>query len=380
MLLRLAVVATHPIQYQAPLFRALAKEPDLAVKVFYGALPDEKSQGVGFGVPFRWDVPLLEGYDWTALSRRRSRVASLREGFTGFRPDAVLLLGWGTPLLLEALRVARSMRLTTLVRGDSNLFKRRPWPMRAAHRALFRLYDGFLVVGKANGQLYQASGVSPERLFPCPHFVDNERFRRQSGELRRDRAQLRRSFDIPDGAVCFLFAGKLQKKKRLPDLLEALARLERESHHLLVVGDGPLRRHAQRMAADRGLSVTFAGFLNQTKIARAYVAADCLVLPSDAGETWGLVVNEAMACGLPVIVSDHVGCGPDLVEQDVTGDVFPLGDVLALARALARMSDEQRRARLGDAARARIARYSVGAAVSGLVSATRRLLEISCVG
>jgi len=87
-----------------------------------------------------------------------------------------------------------------------------------------------------------------------------------------------------------------------------------------------------------------------------------------------------MACGLPVIVSDHVGCGPDLVEQDVTGDVFPLGDVLALARALARMSDEQRRARLGDAARARIARYSVGAAVSGLVSATRRLLEISCVG
>src|SRR5207248_1690512 len=115
--------------------------------------------------------------------------------------------------------------------------------------------------------------------------------------------------------------------------------------HVLVVGDGELMTEARALAARERLPLTFAGFLNQTEIVGAYVAADCLVLPSDTGETWGLVVNEAMACGIPAIVSDQVGCGPDLVSDSVTGAMFPMGDIDALARCLIDFSADPQRLR-----------------------------------
>ena len=125
------------------------------------------------------------------------------------------------------------------------------------------------------------------------------------------------------------------------------------------------------------LPVTFAGFLNQSEIPKAYVAADCLVLPSDSGETWGLVVNEAMACGIPAIVSDHVGCGPDLVIEGETGGVFPLGDIDALAHKIAHFaSDADRLKAMGKEAQRRVMTYySVDRAVEGTLAAIHAAVQ-----
>jgi glycosyltransferase involved in cell wall biosynthesis len=137
-----------------------------------------------------------------------------------------------------------------------------------------------------------------------------------------------------------------------------------------MVGDGPLRAACEEFVSSRKLTVHFAGFLNQSQIVDAYVAADCLVLPSDARETWGLVVNEAMVCSRPAVVSDAVGCAPDLVRPGRSGEVFPLGDTQTLSHILVALARDPARVRvLGEGARAGLRSCSLEAAVQGVVDA-----------
>src|SRR5262249_50272985 len=175
-----------------------------------------------------------------------------------------------------------------------------------------------------------------ERIFDAPYCVDNDRFGAEADTLTPRRAQLRHEWGVADDAVVVLFSGKLVEKKHPLDLVSALALGRRKDPrlHLLVAGDGVLRPACQEAARVAGLPATFLGFVNQRRIAEAYVAADCLALPSDWGETWGLVVNEAMACGRAAIVSDRVGCYPDLVVPGQTGAVFRFGDVEQFAEAI----------------------------------------------
>jgi glycosyltransferase involved in cell wall biosynthesis len=261
-----------------------------------------------------------------------------------------------------------------------------------------------------NREFYLEYGIPEKQIFSAPYFVENQRFIDQFRKDVRERAALRAGWGIDDGGawktgdgrpetddrrptaggraspVVFLFAGKLEPKKRIMDLLRAMELAVspspplpvspsslvpgRPSIHLLVVGAGELMEEARQFAESRRLPVTFAGFLNQTEITRAYAAADCLVLPSDYGETWGLVVNEAMACGRSAIVSDRVGCGPDLIEEGVTGSVFPCGDIEALASKLIDFAaDPERLVRMGERASERIEGYSVERAVEGAMQA-----------
>jgi glycosyltransferase involved in cell wall biosynthesis len=183
---------------------------------------------------------------------------------------------------------------------------------------------------------------------------------------------LRRRFGIPEDVTCFVFCAKFINKKHPQELLESFSGFVSAGGraHLLMVGDGELRPACAAFAAEHKLPVTFAGFLNQSQIADAYLAGDCLVLPSDAGETWGLVVNEAMACGRPAIVSSLVGCAGDLIEPGRTGDVFRFGDWDGLAKLLADYARDGERLRvMGAQARERIELYSPEAAARGIVSA-----------
>jgi glycosyltransferase involved in cell wall biosynthesis len=238
-----------------------------------------------------------------------------------------------------------------------------------------RGFTRFLAIGRANRRFYQRAGVAADRIFDTPYAVDNARFVAAAEQLRPQRNELRRSWSVPGDGFCLLFAGKFQVKKRPFDLLEALerARKSRADLRLLMVGAGELEGALRERARERRLPVTFTGFLNQTEIPRAYAAADALVLPSDAGETWGLVVNEAMASSLPAIVSDRVGCREDLIEDGVTGFSFPLGDARALAACLTTVAEDPiRAASMGEAAKARVlARYSIERAVEGTVAALR---------
>lgn len=384
--LRVALLTTHPIQYQVPWFQALARRPELDLTVFYALLPTPEQQGVGFDRSFTWDLPLLEGYRHELL-RNVARAPSL-DRFGGCdtpgighalddgRFEALIVNGWHVKSGLQALLACRLRGLPCVVRGDSNALKPRPLGVRLLHRLLLRQYAAFLVVGAANAEFYRRGGVPAERLFFAPHAVDNARFGAQADALRPEREALRSAWGIAQGAVTFLYCGKLVAKKRPLDLIEAFARARARvpagRMHLLIVGDGELRAAAQARAAALAPDVTFAGFLNQTEVARAYVAADALVLPSDYGETWGLVVNEAMACGLPALVSDRVGCHPDLVVPDRTGRVLPFGDVDVLAAALvALVAQPETAPAWGAAARAHVQRWSPANLVSGTLDALR---------
>jgi glycosyltransferase involved in cell wall biosynthesis len=380
---RVAVFATHPIQYQVPWFQALAVRPDLELKVFFGMVPDATQQGVGFGVPFRWDVPLLEGYPSEVLPNRAARPSlgtfdgcdtpQVAGPLRAFAPDVAVLTGWHSKMLLQAWWACVRSGVPRIVRGESNAMPRRAAWKRALHRVWLRSFDRFLAIGKSNREFYRRAGIPDGRIHACPYFVDNGRFAAASDALRDRRTDLRRRWSIPDEAACFLFSGKLVPKKHPLDLLHALRRAAAAGApaHALIVGDGELMADARAVVADGRLPVTFAGFLNQTEIASAYVAADCLVLPSDTGETWGLVVNEAMACGRPALVSDQVGCGPDLIDEGVTGATFPMGDVDALARRLVALAADPEGLRaMGTRARELVTRrYSVERAVEGTVEA-----------
>lgn len=380
--MKLAIFATHPIQYQVPWFRALAARPGVELKVYYALLPDARQQGVGFGVPFAWDIPMLEGYDYEVLPNRgrtpglrgfaANSTPDVRRVLAANRPDVAILTGWHARPLLQALLACVRLGIPRVMRGESNAIRPRPRWTRPLHRLLLGRMDAFLAIGRSNREFYLRSGVPADRIFACPYFVDNGRFRRQRMERAAERPALRERWGIPPGAACFLFAGKLEPKKRIMDLLRALEAVGARAPaiHLLVVGTGELLAEARSFAAERSLPVSFAGFLNQTGISDAYVAADCLVLPSDHGETWGLVVNEAMASGLPAIVSDRVGCGPDLVLEGETGSVFPFGDVYALAgRMSALAADPARLARMGERAAGHVEAYSLERAVDGTLRA-----------
>ena len=383
--MRLAVVATHPIQYHAPWFRALVAA-GVDLHVLFSVLPDAAQQAAGFGRAFEWDVPLLEGYEWSVLDQLRRSPAlgsffgvanvGVGKALARLRPDAVVLTGWNAFPLMQALGAAVRLGLPTVLRGEANALRPRPPWKTLGHRALLAAYDAFVAIGRSNRDFYQQRGVPPERIVDGGYFVDEDLFLGlRERELPR-RAELRRKWGIPDEAFCPLFVGKLQPKKRPLDFIVALGVVSRErpagSVHGLVVGSGELEEEARRAARAGDVPMTFAGFLNQTEIGRAYAAADALVLPSDWGETWGLVVNEAMTFGLPAVVSDRVGCSPDLVSEGETGHVVPFGQVAALAEKLTALArDERSRQTMGRLARERVRAYSPARGARATLAAAR---------
>jgi glycosyltransferase involved in cell wall biosynthesis len=364
----LAILTTHPIQYQVPLWQMLAKDGRVPFEVWFmthqgtRATLDEE-----FGRTFAWDIETLSGYPHRFLEMAEGASPAsfwkcrLRESLkhrlrqSGAR--ALWIQGWQVAAYWQAVQQAESAGVEIWLRGESNdLSPRSVWswkqPLKQLLlRQLFRRIDGFLYIGSANKRLYRNFGVPETRLYPAPYAVDNERFAKQAAALRPRRLEIRREWGIADDAFCVMFCGKFVAKKRPMDLVTA-ARLLRQSGgfpdiHLLFVGSGELEaelRGACNIAADREIIgctsvsgsrplASFTGFLNQSEISRAYAAADCLVLPSDYGETWGLVVNEALASGLQCVVSSACGCAEDLIVS-TNGRVYPLGDVDRLACAL----------------------------------------------
>jgi glycosyltransferase involved in cell wall biosynthesis len=377
----LAIVATHPIQYLVPWFQSLSKRNDLKLKVYYIFVPDDRQQGQGFNHAFHWDIPLLDDYSWWILKSTvknnsysffGTRIYQFEEQLEKDQIDSCLITGWQSLGLLQAVFSCRKLGIKTLVRGDSNSIRVRSFWNNLLHRILLKNFDAFLAVGMENKRFYLANGVDPDRIYWCPHFVDNSRFIRQAEAAKLKRRAIRRHWGILDHNVCFVFAGKLEPKKRLLDLIQALdiARKEKESIRLLVVGSGKQETQLRQLAISNSIPVTFTGFLNQTEISDAYVAADCLILPSDNGETWGLVVNEAMASGIPVLISDQVGCGSDLLISEKTGLTFNCGNIHDLSQKMIWMADNHNKlTSMGNFARDHIQKYTMKNATQGLLAA-----------
>jgi glycosyltransferase involved in cell wall biosynthesis len=387
MRLKLLVILTHPIQYYAPWFRHIAAQcAGLELMVFYATRPTAQQQGVGFGVPFTWDTPITDGYQYRVLSKvcKATNLSSSR--FWGVRaksigsaieesvPDIVLLPGWHSIIYLRALYACHRRGIPVLFRGDTHLgncpsgWKRPIWHART--HQLLRAFDGYLAVGTRVREYLRSFEIPESQIFDCFHCVDNDFFAETSApyQSRERRAELRRSFGIEAEDFVVLFVGKLEKEKRPGDLLDAVARMS-GGVSVLMVGRGELDRALRAQAGRLQVTLACVGFLNQSQLGQAYAAADCLVLPS-VRETWGLVVNEAMAAGLPCVVSDRVGCAPDLVKAGETGEIFRSGDVVDLVSALQRVRYRKEQGHDWSAAcRARVSQLSFENATQGLLAA-----------
>ena len=383
--MKLAFVTSHPIQYQVPVFRHLATRDDLDFVVLFAMLPDAATQGAGFGVEFEWDIPLLKGYCYEVLDNvakfpsvtqfRGCDTPGVTEKLRELKIDAVVVNGWVVKTCLQTLRACKRLKIPCIVRGEANHLRPRAWWKKILQRQLVRRFDAWLPIGSANRDFYRSYGVPEDAMFDARYCIENSRFSNAAESLSKQREQLRLNWEIEPNATCFLYCGKFETKKHPVALVHALKdachHADTDSPmHLLMVGDGDLRNECERIARDAQLPITFTGFLNQSEIIGAYVASDCLVLPSDHGETWGLVVNEAMACGRPAIVSDQVGCHQDLIKVAETGFVFPFGDWTELSRLLCEAaSGEYDLVELGENAKRLIEDYSPLRAAEGIAAA-----------
>jgi len=225
-----------------------------------------------------------------------------------------------------------------MVRGDSQLTTPRSSFKKSGKAFIYplalRVFDAALYVGVRSRLYWEHYGYPKDRLVSSPHCVDNAWFSERATEMAR--LELRTQYGIAPEAKVALFAGKLVPFKRPLDLLAAagLLRTSMSDLTILVAGSGTLAPTLASKARETGVKLVQLGFCNQTIMPKAYAAADVLVLPSDGAETWGLVANEALASGRPVIVSDACGCAPDLAADGVAGRMFPVSDVASLAEAI----------------------------------------------
>ena len=393
---KLGAIATHPIQYQVPWFKKLTADSDIDLTVYFASMHGtQPSLDPGFGVRFAWDIPLLDGYKWQQLNNVSSHPAVntfLGTNTPGIRTiirdkgfDAFLIPGWGRRCYIQAAHECFRQCTPLFMRGEARLQADDTWIKTRLKKfllaPLIRRCSAILSIGKRNQEFYEWCGVPRKKLFDAPYFVDNVFFRTRSRSLAMRRKELRTKWNLSEDATVFLFAGKLAAIKRPMDILHALALLQAndtlrsKKRSLLIVGDGILRTECEALTKNNRLPVSFAGFLNQTEMVSAYCACDCLVVPSYS-ETWGIVVNEAMACGLPAVVSDTVGCAPDLVENGVTGYQYSMGNIRALADVLEHiLRTPNHTVDLGRSAAKRIDKYTIDNAVLGMHRAINYIRE-----
>lgn len=347
---RVLAIASHPVQYMAPLFRRMAQHPALDLQVAYCSLRGATAAGYDpdFGSSVQWDIPLLDGYSWTEIANRGADDGTFwglnNPGLRGLirsgQFDAVLCyLSYRCASFWIARRAARSSRSAFLFGTDAHTLiprdtkkwkafaKKLLWPL------LFRQADQIFVPSTGTFRMIESLGISPDRITLTPYAVDNEWWKSRSAEI--DRQSVKAQWGVSASEPVILFCAKLQPWKRPLDLLRAFDLAALHDGLLIYAGDGALRNELERQAA--GLQVRdrvkFLGFVNQSQLPALYTSADVLVLPSEY-EPFAVVVNEAMCCACPVIASDQVGAARDLILPVRPEFVYPAGDVAALAKVL----------------------------------------------
>lgn len=390
--IKLAYLVTHPIQYQAPLLKRIAREPDIDLTAFFCSdLSVRAYQDPGFGVEVKWDVPLLDGYQYKFLKTlgRTDLVSSWRPFNFGLlselrkgKFDVLWMHGYARPYHWYVAVVARLLGIKVLVRDEATDFSAARGPIRRQLKRIFfwlfaTLCNGFLAIGTSNRQYYLKNGIPAGRIFNMPYAVDNAYFSNKACEVSKRRESLRASLGLTPGCPVILFASKLTARKRPDLLLDAYARLladwESDSPpYLIFIGDGELRPQLERQVSERHLStVKILGFANQSELPAYFDLCDVFVLPS-VHEPWGLVVNEAMCAGRAVIVSDKVGCAADLVHHLENGYVFREDSVADLQKALLTVIRDSRvAAEMGSNSHKLMARWDFEADVVGLNAALR---------
>jgi len=352
--MRLAVLTTHPIQYQAPVFRELAKQPGLELKVFFGC-----DQGVrpvedaNFKTVFQWDCDLLSGYNYEFFSNKPLlnicglpglplAIKAFRK-IKAYKPDVILFFSY-TPLFITvSTLLLSSFGFRIFLRAETtDVAIERFWLKSLLRKCVLTTYYKFIhhffPLGTNSIEHYLTMGIQKEQLTPVPYAVDVDFFQNQVLHWLPQREQLREALCIKKDAHVFIYCGKMFWPKNpllIPKALSLLSDADKKRIWLLAVGDGELREQFERLAKEQlGERSLFVGFKNQSELGEYYAIADTLILPSQSGETWGLVVNEALQFGLRAIVSSKTGCAVDLVNSIDRGLIFSSGNALDLSKCI----------------------------------------------
>jgi glycosyltransferase involved in cell wall biosynthesis len=388
---RIAFVVSHPIQYLVPLYQKLAGRDDVEVKVFFTWHAGQHAvDDPGFGRPIEWDIPLTEGYAYEQVANVSSdpgmqkflglRNPTLLARVMSWRPDVVHINGWAWLSHLQLLHALKRRGVPTLFFGDSHLLDGnangpRWWIKSAVLRKAFSWPTACLFAGSANRAYFETFGVPPQRLYPCPHAIDVGRFAEPAAQREEEAGRWRSELGIAADRKVLLYAGKFEPKKRPTDLMRAFARLPDPSLVLVMVGSGALQGEIDAIAAGDPARFRILPFQNQSRMPVVYRLGDIFVLPSVFGESWGLAVNEALACGRPVIVSDRVGCASDTVDASC-GRIFRSNDWSEFGRTVAAMfGDPDELADMRRAASERARAFDVGVAATALVAAAESVLH-----
>jgi glycosyltransferase involved in cell wall biosynthesis len=351
----LAIIETHPIQYRAPVYRTLQQRFKIPLTVIYGS--DFSVSGYKdkeFNSAFAWDIDLLSGYSSRFLSNAETGGAKSYEAVSPqglgialqeVAPEVVLITGYQHRFYQSAFSQAFLRRYPILFRAETtdhalerSLLK--SWLRDVSLQWIYRRCAQLLYIGQHSKKHYTRLGCAERQLVSSPYCVDTTPFQLDEVTRTELRHLTRQQLGISDTQVVLLFSGKLSPRKR-PDLIlqaiQSLCPTLRQQITVLFLGDGELKPSLENQAASMGsITAHFIGFQNQTQLSRYYHAADLLILPSQYSETWGLVVNEGLHHGLPVIVSQAVGCAPDLVIPRITGEIFEKGSAQSLAQAIER--------------------------------------------
>jgi glycosyltransferase involved in cell wall biosynthesis len=382
---RLLVVGSHVVQYAASAFRRMTSDGRVDLTVAYCSMQGaEPGVDPDFGVKVSWDTSPLDGYSWVAVPNQSLR-PGLGRFFGLFNPgiwtlirdgkfDAVFISGYFYASAWIAIAAAKWRGVPILFTTEAHSLRswaaQSSWRLRLKKfytRRILSLGKVLLTMSSGSYQQLVALGFPQSRIVLSPYSVDNDWWTRQAAEV--DRAAVRADWRIPASAPVALFCAKLQPWKGPADLLEAFARADVEGSYLVFAGDGALKSSLEQKAAELKIAdrVRFLGFMNQSQLPSVYCASDLLVLPSHY-EPFGLVVNEAMICGLPVAVSDRVGARFDLVRPGENGCIFPAGGIEELAAIFREiLPDAEKRTRMGAAARQRMSTWSPREYVDGLV-------------
>lgn len=333
--MKLAVITTHPIQYNAPVFRKLAERGKVAVKVFYswGESAIVSKFDPGFDKIITWDIPLLSGYEHQFIRNTARKPGSdhflgivnptLSNEVHGWKPDAVLVYGWNFYSHLKTIKYFKG-KVPVFFRGDSTLldeaegFSFKKFFRRQILKWVYSKIDFALYVGKDNKDYFSAHGLKNEQLVYCPHSIDNDRFSKDEITYSADLSELRRELKIGKDNFVFLFVGKLIAKKNVEFLLNAFLKMSCQNCNILIVGNGVLEAELKGKFGHK-VGVHFLNFQNQSRMPLIYRVANVMVLPSKYNETWGLAANEAMASGCSVIMSDKCGGAKDLIIDGKNG-------------------------------------------------------------
>ena len=392
---RVLAIDTHPIQYKAPLYRRLQEDHGHDVSVYFASdLGTARYADAEFGVEVAWNVDLLAGYHSFFAKRgvqhdsemHKQRCRGLSKVLWQTRPEVILLSGYTSLFVRDALAQLALLPIPWVFRAETTDHALQRTAIKRVLRdgllrSLYRRMSALAYIGERSRRHYQRLGVPERKLFFAPYGVETSPFEASEADRARLRLACRSELQVPAQRVVLLFSGKLSERKDPALLVHAVRSLPsvlRQRITVVYLGAGELSSALVSLAAaEPRVDLRLIGFKNQRELSAYYHAADALVLGSRWGETWGLVVNEALHHGTPCIVSHQVGCAPDLIVPGQTGEVFEAGSAESLVRAIGRIWPRLGTRATRDRARAHIEGYSLDAAARGLAQAIQHALPVA---